>query len=399
MKTAYFDCYSGASGDMTVAALLDAGLSFDGLRDGLASLGLDGYSLRTEKVMRAGFAATKFCVDVEHSHDHPHRHLHHITDMIASSGLPEPVREQAIAVFNRLAQAEAAVHGSSIEKVHFHEVGAVDSIIDIAGACLGLHLLGIERIVSAPLRTGTGTVECAHGTLPVPAPATARLMVGFPVQPTDLDGELTTPTGAAILTTLADAFGTMPAMTVEALGLGAGTADRERRANILRVFIGETALRAGCDAVYRVETNIDDMSPEMFTHLGGRLLQAGALDYYYCPVQMKKSRPGVVINVLVSPDRLAAVEGVLYRHTTTFGLRRTVLERSCLKRCTVNVATSFGPIQVKLGYLDGEVIRRSPEYECCRRAAEQHGVPVIEVFEAARAAAAIAPCAAAAPGR
>ncbi len=280
MKTAYFDCYSGASGDMIVGALLDAGLGLEDLRDGLASLKLGGYELRAEKVMRAGFAATKFTVDIEHSRDHAHRHLRHITEMINGSDLPQPVKDRSCAIFNRLAEAEAGVHGSTVDKVHFHEVGAVDSIIDIVGASLGLHLLGIERVACAPLRTGTGTIECAHGTLPVPAPATARLLVGFPVEPTDIDGELTTPTGAAILTTLAEHVGTMPQMTVHAIGLGAGTADRERMANILRVFTGEQQIAACADHVWRVETNIDDMSPEMFTHLGGRLLEAGALDEF-----------------------------------------------------------------------------------------------------------------------
>ena len=387
MKTAYFDCFSGASGDMIVGALFDAGLKLDDLRDGLASLQLGGYSLHAQQTQRAGFAATKFDVQIDDSHDHPHRRLGDITAMIDASDLSANVKRRACAVFQRLALAEAGVHGSDIESVHFHEVGAVDSIVDMVGAVLGLELLGVERVACSPMRTGTGTIKCAHGLLPVPAPATARLLVGFPVEPTDVKGELTTPTGAAILTTLACGFGPMPTMTVGALGLGAGHADREDRANVLRVFIGEEQGATCGDTVVQLETNIDDMSPEMFTHLGDLLLGAGARDYYYCPVQMKKSRPGVLISVLASPHKAAAVERVLLEHTTTFGVRKAVLSRSCMRREIVRVDTPFGSVDVKVGYLDGKAVRHSPEYESCRKAAEAYNVSVSEVFEAARRAA------------
>ncbi|HUV39300.1 MAG TPA: nickel pincer cofactor biosynthesis protein LarC, partial [Planctomycetota bacterium] len=297
MRVIYFDCPTGASGDMIVAALIDAGLSVDVLRDELAKLPLEGYRVDAKRVTRAGIAGTKFDVTVEGQETH--RHLGHIVKILDESDLSERVKRDSLAVFRRLAEAEARVHDTEVEKVHFHEVGAVDAIVDVVAAAVGLEKLGVREVICGALPTGSGFVRCAHGRLPVPAPATAELLGGFPVAASDLEAELTTPTGAAILTTLAARFGRRPAMTVETVGLGAGTQDFDDIPNLLRVFLGETADVGDTDRVWVLETNIDDMSAELFETLFERLLELGALDVFTTPVQMKKNRPAVMLSTLV----------------------------------------------------------------------------------------------------
>ncbi len=386
MRIAYFDCFSGASGDMILGALLDAGLPLAALRRELAKLRLHGFRLKTRRVTRGGLAGTKLDVVCD-AHDHEHRRLSHILRILSRSGLSARVKRDASGVFRRLAEAEAKVHGTSIEEIHFHEVGAVDAIVDVVGACVALEKLGVERVVASPLPTGTGFVDCAHGRLPVPAPATAELLTGFPVAASDVEAELTTPTGAAILTTLADSFGPRPAMTPARVGLGAGSREIPRTPNLLRVFIGESVPRAGSDRVRILETNLDDLSPQVFETVMEKLFAAGALDAWTEPIQMKKGRPAVKLCVL-APDALrATVEEILFRETTTFGVRSTEVERSTLAREFARVTTAFGDLTVKLGLLAGRVVTVAPEYEDVKRAAAAHGVPLRAVMDEAREAA------------
>ncbi len=405
MKTAYFDPFSGASGDMILGALVDAGLDMDALRAELAKLPVHGYRLDAQQVTRHGIAATDFQVAVEHQHapategqpdhasrvthhgGHPHRGLSDILAIIRDADLPAADQERASAVFRRLAEAEAKVHQRSVEEIHFHEVGAVDAIVDIVGAVVGLRLLGIEQVVCGPLRTGTGFVDCAHGRLPLPAPATAELLRGVPSQGTDLEGELTTPTGAALLTTLAGAFGPRPPMVVQAIGCGAGHRERESVPNLLRVVVGDaepvSAPGTEADEVVVIEANLDDLSPEIAGHALDRLLEAGALDAFLTPVQMKKGRPGVLLSVIAEPGASAALEELILRETSTFGLRRTRAARRKLRRQWVEAETAYGTIRVKLGLLGEEVVQAAPEYEDCRRAASEHAAPLKAVYQAA----------------
>ena len=396
MKIAYFDCFSGAAGDMILAALIDAGLSLDDLKDQLASLPVSGYSLSADKVARSGISATKFNVHVheEHSHgagdghSHHGRHLPEILTFIEESALPDAAKANASRIFERLAAAEGHVHGKPPETIHFHEVGAVDSIVDIVGAAVALDLLGIERVYCSPFRVGTGTIRCAHGEIPVPAPATAKLLEGLPVIQTPVEAELTTPSGAAILSTLAEDFGPMPPRRITSTGYGAGSRDIKGRANVLRVFIGEAATDGlESDVVEVIEANIDDMSPEFFGGIFDRVLDAGALDVSVAPVQMKKGRPGFLISAIVPPARSAAVQEVFFRETTTFGVRITEARRSKLARETREVRTPLGAIRVKIGRLGGEVIRVKPEHDDCARIASERGLPFREVYAAALKAA------------
>jgi len=391
MNVAHFDAFSGAAGDMIVAALLDAGCDLAAIESALAQLDVGHYRLEARKEPRHGVAATRFIVHLEHGHDHHHRTWADIRQIIASADLPGAAGERATAIFTRLAEAEAAVHGTSPEAVHFHEVGAVDSIIDIVGAAVALELMGVRRVTCSAIPTGSGTVQCAHGVLPVPAPATGELLKGVPIAPppgpqTDEPaGELTTPTGAAILTALSEGYGPMPAMTLQAVGCGAGTREGRAAPNILRVFIGDAPGDDGLDAdgLWVVETNLDDTTPEVVADAVGRLLDAGAADAYTVPVMMKKGRSGILLACLVHDDRRAACEEIIFRHTGTFGLRRHWATRSMLARAHETVETPFGSVRLKVGRRGESVLRVSPEFEDCRRAAEAAGVSVHEVMQAA----------------
>ena len=384
MSQAYFDCFSGAGGDMIVAALIDAGADPDALRRGLASLGVSGYDLGIESVRKQGFAATRFRVSLTDQGNQPHRHLKHIVEILDGSSLPATVIDRAKRIFTRLAEAEAAVHGSTVDRVHFHEVGAVDAIVDVVGAVLALDLLGVERIVCSPLPTGSGTVTCDHGVMPVPAPATAELLKGVPIAPCEEVGELLTPTAAAVLTTLASEFGPLPAMTIERIGYGAGARDGKHRPNVLRVLTGMPTEAPATDEVTILETNVDDATPEILGHCMERLLEEGALDVYAVPIQMKKSRSGVLLCVLCEHEKAADLERLLFAETTTFGIRRHRATRAKLERRHETVPTRFGEIRMKVGEGSG-IETASPEYEDCRSAARRHGVALREVMAAAQA--------------
>jgi hypothetical protein len=382
MTVAYFDCFAGAGGDMIVASLLDAGADFDTLRTQLLKLPVEDYSLRTETATRMGLAGRRFIVDVEPG-EQPHRHLRHIVEMIDAADLPDRAADRAKAAFTRLAKAEAKVHQTTIEKVHFHEVGAVDSIVDIVGACLALEQLGVEHIHVAPVPLGRGTVECDHGTMPVPAPATAELLVGAETIPGANPGEMTTPTAAALFTALAESFGPPPAMQVSAVGWGAGTREGQTVPNLLRVLLGETGQAGQTDSVVELSANIDDVSGEVLGATIEKLLAIGCLDAWATPAAMKKSRPAWVLSALADPAEARAAETLLFEETPTFGVRRRTCERSKLTRRHETVETPYGPVRVKIGSRGGADLTASPEFEDCRQAAETHHVSVREALAAA----------------
>jgi hypothetical protein len=431
LKIAYFDCFSGASGDMILGALMDAGLSLERLKAELDKLGLDHFDLQVQKVLKGGISGSQALVLIdevehvhpsetsgdespgghehqhdhnqEHHHDHSHHHVHgrsampsaphqhgrhrslsDIRRIIENSTLDAAVKTRSIAVFTRLAQAEAKVHQSDIEDVHFHEVGAMDAIIDVVGGVAGMAALGIEKIVCSPLHVGSGTVTCAHGTLPVPAPATAELIKGKPIYSTGVVGELLTPTGAAILTTLAAEFGPMPPITVTHTGYGAGNADPIGVPNLLRVSIGETENGSGAylqEQTVCIETNIDDMNPQIYDYLIQILLDAGALDVFLKPVQMKKNRPGTLLSVICTPDEVGKFSDMLLKETTTIGMRWRLENRIKATRSIEQIDTPYGPVRVKVAKNGGRIINTTPEYEDCKRAAIENEIPLKKVLE------------------
>lgn len=387
MRIAYFDCASGISGDMTLGALVDAGAEVDRLNAAVESLGLAGCRLVAREVRKQGFRATQ--VVVEHAAETGHRHLHHILGMIDRSALGERPKELARRIFTRLAHAEAKVHGVPIEKVHFHEVGAADSIADIVGTAVAWDLLGIERAVASPVPVGGGRVKIAHGEVSVPAPATAELLRGIPLAESQVPCELTTPTGAAILAELASAFGPMPAMTVERIGYGAGQRDLETQPNLLRLLVGTAGAppsSADTEPVWVLETNLDDLSGQLIGYCTARLWEAGALDVYTTAIQMKKNRPGVKLSVLCSQSRIEMIEQILFAETTTLGIRRWPVRRHVLARQPHTVQTEWGPIEGKVGWQPGGPPRFAPEFEACQRIAMAQGVPLRQVYEAAQRA-------------
>lgn len=448
MRVAYLDCIGGISGDMALGALLDAGVDEAALVAGLRSLSLPPWELQRERVWKSGIAATHARIIVRgaeagsapllrlppqdqplppavqgdshshaHSHTHPHGHGHthdytseqgHAHDhehgqaaanagegtatfgavaaLIRESTLPKPVRVRATEVYRRLAAAEASVHGTTLDAVHFHEVGAVDSILDVVGAVLGLHLLGVERVICSPLPNGHGFVRCAHGLMPVPPPATAELLKGCPLRPVDVEGELVTPTGAALASALAAEFGPLPALVPRQVGYGAGTRDFPFP-NLLRIVIGDAAAApAEARAVTLLEANLDDQSPELYPVAVEALFRVGALDVWLTPIQMKKGRPGVTLSALCAPEAAERLAEVLFTETTTFGVRWTAWQRECLAREWVEVATPYGPVRVKVGLRAGSPCAAAPEFEECRARAEAAGVPVKQVYAAAAAA-------------
>lgn len=382
MKTAYFDCMSGISGDMTLGALVDVGVELSEIQSGIDSLGLPSCRLVAEEVKRHGFRATK--VTVEHEPEHAHRHLHHITDMIDGSSLTPRQKELATRIFTRLGKAEAKVHGTTIRKVHFHEVGAVDSIADIVGSAIGLDLLGVDQIVCSPVPTGSGFIKIAHGRVSVPAPATAELLRQIPLAPSIVEAELTTPTGAAIVATVSDSFGLLPPMSITGIGYGAGTREFDEQANLTRLIVGESSDNWLADQVWVMETNLDDVSGEIIGHCTNLLLEAGALDVYTTAIQMKKNRPGVLLSVLCRPADMNKLEKIIFRETATLGIRRWLASRHKLERRQRTVETDWGLIEGKEAVLGVGVTSFSPEYESCKKAAEAHGVPLKDVYEAAR---------------
>ena len=400
MKIAYFDCFSGISGDMILGALLDAGLALEDLNREIAKLGVQDVAIERESTARHAIAATraKVCVagaplaDAEHhldlsgepTHDHPHAHLKDITSRIAASRLDDVVKERSIRVFERLCAAEAEVHNAAPAEVALHEVGALDALIDVVGAVAGLWLLEVAEVCASPLRFGTGFVRCAHGRYPVPVPGVLALCRDVPTEQTDIRAELVTPTGAAIITTLARSFGPQPPFCQQAVGYGAGRRDLEAIPNLLRLRLGERV--PASERVLLIEANIDDMNPEVYGYLFDRLLAQGACDVYATPVLMKKGRPGNVLSVLAPAGRLDELAAIVLQETTTIGLRYYGVERRVLERQIRAVATPYGEVNVKFSCIDGRS-RAAPEYEDCARLAQQHQVPLLSVYEAARTAA------------
>jgi uncharacterized protein (TIGR00299 family) protein len=420
VKVAYFDCPSGAAGDMVMGALVDAGAPFDALVAMLRGLGLPGYALEHRQVMKGAFRATKVDVHVHdpagaehgdgkadagsehgpapagagaaqgpagadaHAGGHPHRTLPAILAIIRDSALPPAVKASASRIFTRLGEAEGRAHGTAPEDVLFHDVGAVDAIVDITGACAALHLLGVEAVHCSALPIGGGMVRGPHGPMPVPAPGTAELLRGFPVVDTGVRRELVTPTGAAILTTLAASAGRMPPMTVTAVGYGAGTMDLEAP-NVVRVFVGEATTPVAAETILQVETTVDDMSPQLYEPLMERLFEAGALDVHLAPVLMKKSRPGVVVTALCEPAALDLVTRACFAESTTIGVRWTPYQRHRLPREIVRLDTVLGPLAFKVSRLDGRVVTVTPEFDEVRRAARDRGLSVRDALDQARA--------------
>jgi len=384
MKAAYFDCFSGISGDMTLGALVDAGCPLDVLQGGLRGLQVPGWEITAERVWKNGMAATHIRVRTEDTQTH--RSLSAILGILEKSALGAEVKQRASAIFTKLGEAEAAVHDVPLEKIHFHEVGAVDAIVDIVGACIGFGELGIESFSCSPLNVGGGVARMAHGILPVPAPATARLLIGKPTYSNGVLKELVTPTGAAIVATLCDRFGPQPAMKVSAIGYGAGTTDLEGQPNVLRILVGEVSGRPveGHGGTIRVlEANLDDMNPQIFGYLLEKALAAGALDVFATPIQMKKSRPGIVVTILCQPEDESKFQAMLFAETTTLGVRSHLVDRQALPREHVVISTRFGDVRVKVSQTNGRVQHASPEFEDCRKLAEENNVPLQEVMEQA----------------
>jgi len=420
----YFDCFSGISGDMLLGALIDAGLPLDELRRALGSLALDGCEIGAERVLRAHLAATKFHVrergaeaassgpDDRHRHDphghdhradeghraaggpgggHPHPHSHRslpeINALIDRAALSAAGRTRARGLFRRLAEVEADIHQMPVEQVHLHEVGALDSIVDIVGAVFALEWFAADRIVVSPLNVGGGMVRSAHGVFPVPAPATVKLLGEAPVYSSGLQAELVTPTGALLAAGYADAFGPIPPMHVERIGYGAGEREFPETPNVLRVLVGRPAeARASGHRVVVVECEIDDMNPQIFGLLMDRLYEAGAWDVFYTPVQMKKNRPGTLVTIIGPPDRRETFADLLFRETTTIGLRHTEMDRECLSRELVSVDTPLGPVRFKIARRNGVVVNAAPEFDDCVRLSAAHGLSVKQVQAVAAAA-------------
>jgi uncharacterized protein (TIGR00299 family) protein len=403
----YFDCFSGAAGDMILGALLDAGLPLEDLRQALGRLAIDRDAVWTERVIRAGITATQFHVrgeepPIDHAHDHEHatasprssraahsrshashRSLAEIERLIDGSALVPAGKQRAKALFTRLAEAEAAIHGTPLDRVHLHEVGALDSIIDIVGTVYALDAMGIGRVTASPLNVGSGTISSAHGLYPVPAPATTLLLKDVPIYSGPQNTELVTPTGALLVSAFAESYGGVPAMRLQRIGYGAGARDFPRSPNVLRVLIGEDERPSSLHTVAVIETEIDDMNPQIFGLLIDKLMGAGALDVFYTPVQMKKNRPGTLLSILAPPDAREHLTSIVFRETTTIGVRFTEAKRECLDRETIVVDTEFGPVTVKVARRNGEILNASPEFEDCARIAAERGRPVKDVQAAA----------------
>jgi len=435
-QTAYFDCFSGASGDMVLGALLDLGLPLDGLRSALGSLAIEYGDIAAERVLRAGVSATRFRAtadeavveaethqhepaprtDREHTHDHAHdhghphshshahahshdhgtpgnsththppaahQHHHHslaeIRAAIGRSALSPAGKARAVHLFDRLAEAESAIHAVPVDRIHLHEVGALDSIIDIVGAVHGMEWLGVDEVIVSPLNVGSGTVRCAHGEFPVPAPATVRILAGAPIYAGAVRTELVTPTGALLMTGYATRFGPLPAMRVDRIGYGAGSKDFEQHPNVLRVLVGTTETPAASETIVVLECEIDDMNPQLFGPLMDRLYQAGALDVFYAAVQMKKNRPGTLVTVIATPEKREALASVLFVESTTIGVRYREMLRERLARESRTVDTPVGPIRYKVASRDGRVLNAAPEFEDVARAAAATGVSIKDV--------------------
>lgn len=383
MKIAYFDCFAGISGDMTLGALIGAGADPVRLRNRLAGLGVGGYRIEVGRKIKGPIEATDVLVVLDEPPPPHHRRLKEILETIRSANLSDRVKQTAERIFNRLAEAEGRVHGRSPEEVHFHEVGAVDAIVDIVGTAICLDLIGWPKVVAGPMPTFHGYSTGSHGTFPLPAPATIEILRGVPWRKLDIEGELVTPTGAAIIAEIASGFGEMPAMTVEKIGYGAGKSDFGIP-NVLRVMLGEeSVLVPAARSVTVIETNIDDLNPQFYETAMERLFAAGALDVFLTPIQMKKNRPGTLLSVICDPAGAESLAAVVLAETSTLGVRMSRWERVCLDRRWEEVVTPFGKIRIKIGERDDKTITASPEYEDCKRAAAEHDVAIRQVYESA----------------
>jgi len=383
MKIAYFDCFAGISGDMTLGALIGAGADPVRLRDGLAGLGVGGYRIEVGRKIKGVIETTDVRVVLDEPPLPRQRRLKEIRETIRSANLSDRVKQTAERIFNRLAEAEGRVHGRSPEEVHFHEVGDVDAIVDIVGAAICLEMIGWPKVVASPMPTFHGYITGAHGTFPLPAPATAELLRGVPWRKLDIEGELVTPTGAAIIAEIASGFGEMPAMTVETIGYGAGKSNFGIP-NVLRIMVGEESPSVpAARSVTVIETNIDDLNPQFYETAMERLFAAGALDVFLTPIQMKKNRPGTLLSVICDPVGAESLAAVVLAETSTLGVRMSRWERVCLDRRWEEVVTGFGTIRIKIGERDGKTITASPEYEDCKQAAAEHDVAIRQVYESA----------------
>ncbi len=388
MNLVYFDCFAGISGDMTLGALIDLGVPQKYLVQELAKLGVPGYSLRAGRVQRSGITGRQVQVKISH-HEHHHRTFKDIEKIIGKSPLKASVKERSLAVFRLIAEAEGKVHNKKAEAVHFHEVGAIDSIVDIAGCMIGLDYLGIERFAASAVPTGGGFVKCQHGILPVPAPATVLLLKGIPVYDNGIKAELVTPTGAAILAALCESFGAIPPMTIQKTGYGAGSRELTEMPNMLRLILGNALQPGRTDTVVVLEATIDDMSPELAGYAMERLFEAGALDVAFTPVYMKKNRPAMLMTVICTEAQQAPLTAMFFAETTTAGVRSYRAERSILQRREGHVDTKFGKLKVKLLEDGSGAMRPVPEYEECRRIAKAKKVPLREVYAAVAASGAL----------
>ncbi|HJS52712.1 MAG TPA: nickel pincer cofactor biosynthesis protein LarC [Pyrinomonadaceae bacterium] len=386
MRTLYFDCFAGASGNMILGALIAAGVDSDDLKAELQKMDIPDFELELEIVDRSGIASTHVTVRVPKEREH--RHLSDIEKIISGSALSETVKTRSTAIFRRLAEAEGKVHGITVEKVHFHEVGGMDAIIDVVGSCIGFEMLRIENFACSKIHLGSGFVEMSHGKFPVPPPAVAELLRGVPVYSTEVEGELITPTGAAIISTLCDSYGSIPEMLVEDTAYGAGTRTYEKFPNALRVLIGEMAgelTSTVSEQLILLQTNIDDASPQILGFVMERAFELGANDCWFTPIQMKKNRPATMLSVLCSEEKKHQITELIYRETTSLGVREQRLLRDALARQVIQVSTEYGSIDVKIGMLDGKIVNAMPEYDQVQEAAREHGVPFSKVRDAALA--------------
>jgi hypothetical protein len=393
MKTLYFDCFAGASGNMILGALIALGVDERELIEQIKFLGVSGFELEVKTVDRSGISAVH--VDVKIPHEHAHRHLHTIEKIINDSRLSASVKKRAIRIFTRLAEAEAKIHGIDVQKVHFHEVGAMDAIIDVVGACAGFEMLGIEKFVCSKIHVGSGFAQMAHGKFPVPPPAVAELLKNAHVYSTEIEGELMTPTGAAIISTVCEEFGQIPEMKIERTAYGAGTREYKGFPNALRLILGEIEpqrhrdtendlsktedRRPKTENLILLETNIDDLSPQILGFVLERAFEIGAADCWFTPIQMKKNRPATLVSILCEKDKKEALTEMLFRETSTIGLRVSETERICLPRRIEKIETKFGAVDVKIAGFDGEIVNAKPEFEQLKAIAERENLPLREV--------------------
>jgi len=386
MKILYFDCFSGVSGNMILGAMVDAGIDIKALKKELKKLDLHGYSLKVSKVKRKGIKGTKVDVIVDKKKHLHHTHYKDIKRLIERSKLPEKIKEDSLSIFKNIAEAEAKIHRTSVDNVHFHEVGAVDSIVDVVGASICISLLNSDTILSSPINTGKGMVKTEHGLLPVPAPATTEMLKGFPSYSSDIEFELATPTGVGIITAMAKASNTIPVMKTNVIGYGAGSKDFSDSPNLLRIMIGEGYSPSEQDSITVIESNIDDMNPQFYDHIMNRIFDAGALDVFLTPIIMKKNRPAVKITLLSDNDNVNKLADILLKETTSFGLRMYKTERIKLEKEIKTVKTEYGSTKVKIGKKNGKIINIAPEYEDCKRIANERGISIREVYEKVKSA-------------